>query len=412
VDSQQRFALPDPSLSGAGAMRVWLLTADRPLADRRHVLVDSLHAYAVAHSGDLALVRVDTDRYLVMGPEGLAFEQRTRMVDHLVGILGTPGVRATRTTNLFDALAISLTAGRSRGALAFANDEARGRTQFEHVLLQVAARHGSPGRFENALVASARAAADPDPAMHPAVRALLDREHADMLAELFAESGDIELVRAASPIYARAARDFDRVGLQHQRRVCVGLADASGGAARRQWLPGFPQVRTTPPSLGYAVQRLCGFGVAIAAPGAWWTPAKSAGPLVIYCEVRLGDAEIVGLLGNSASPHRRVVAEVLPSDDAVLIQVGLNDDFRASYRAQPASDAHADVSAISIDCDTLRFERPYLHMRPSGPVCFRARPTPGVSHHDVTVHVAMAEGDDLALAFRWGASQRTALTFR
>ncbi len=411
VDSQLRLALPEPLSVHDGALRIWLLATEpgQTLPDRRLLLVDALRAGLPGLPGDLALVRVGRSRYVVFAPEALPPTSKRSLVEHLERLFQAPELIAQRSSSLKSVLGICLKPGRSRGTLAQAEEGVRSRTDFEHTLLQVAARHDD-SKFADALRASARAERALDGAVHPAIHAMFRRERGDMLAEMFEKTGDLRFAEEAAPAFSQAAIEFERLGLVHQRRAADGRAETTRQLVQQPWIPGFPRTPSAPPALGYSVHRLCGFEITLAAPETFWTHVSSPGALVPLCELQLADSDVLALMAGAPSSHRRVAATVGTFAGGVVINTGLVDELPALLGHPSDSQLQDGVTAISVECGTLRFAAQPFVFRPNAPVTFRADPLTPAAHR-ITVNVAMERGDDHRLAFTWRPPHHHATTF-
>jgi hypothetical protein len=141
----------------------------------------------------------------------------------------------------------------------------------------------------------------------------------------------------------------------------------------------------------------------LAAPDVCFAAGARGGAFVAFGELSLPDSEVLRLLNGGASPHRRVVASVQQTDGLVLVSVALSDEMRALLERPSDEPWQDEVSAISIESPSLRFETEPVVFRPRQPVVFRAVPGRHPPHK-VSVRVALPE-EDLGLHFTWPGTQ-------
>lgn len=398
MDHQPRLELPPPR-AFAGGLRVWLLAAETwsGFSGHRHIFIDAGNAGPLVEPGDLILQRNAAGEYVLLGPESFSSIARGAVLDHLRHLSTARDLQARRQTDVIDVLDIALTPGRSRGRLAEDGQDVRSRTAFEHALLSLAARHEA-GQALAALSAAKLAKPALVEGVHPLVRGIFRREHADILQDLFSATGETEFAEGSAPEYEAAAWAFQSAGFRHQSSSSRAMASAVRSTLNQPWLDGLPRVpEPARHALGYSVNRNYGFAVSLEAPSSWYAPSPAEGAYTAYGRVSLTDSGVMALLGDAPCASRRPVAVVHATQDGLLLRVGLAGAMEALLHNLPDLARQDEVDAISIESASLDRGDGDIWLGPKQPIVVRVRRCE--YPQSFNVKLAMRDGDDLSLRF-------------
>lgn len=375
--SQLAFPFNSPeNASGDDGRRLWLAAvepADWPAVGGmlpswrgriRHAFVSAgCGAHAVGPQ-DVLLLRVPhTNQFHIFVPEpvcGVWNEDRARSFRSSVeNLVACRRARSTTGTGVRDLVAISF-----RRSGSWRPDA---RTGLERLLFGLRDQRVR-GRRDNVAQLCRIAESSLDDSVHPALRALFRREHADALWTAPDDEGCQIERDAMRRYYDLAEQDFRACGLARQEAVTRRIRQAASDHFRAPCLPGLDFEDSGPHrnALGFGVHRIFAVPLEVDGDIGQQEPETPKLPGIHVCAgaVALDDELLLAMFNGARSRRRRLAVRSAPDRcGGVALRIGLHDELGALLGLHVvdrggAGRCHFDLSSPTISFSEQSFWLP------------------------------------------------------
>lgn len=308
-----------------------------------------------------------------------------------------------------DIAALSFTPGRryELGSSVAAQRTTGVRTGLERLLFALRER---PTHASSVHTASLCADAERslDERVHPALRGLFRREHADALRQAWSETDglDHDFLKAALAAYHLARKDFTEGMLWSQLSTTLRGERAMADLLVQPPLPGIsPGDRRPPaPSLGYCVRRVFGLPFAMAQPMNPSNTLSAAPPLFAGAGfLTLPERRLWQMVGASAANRYRLSAHVEKAeDDGLALSSCLRNELHALLgltRQDAVEDGNADVCELIPISPSIDFVPSAASVRLGEVRTFKGYPRSG-GRHTIALHALTCTGQSATLTIQ------------